>query len=181
MSGQGGQPQPDPMDSEGVPPSTPEGVQQQHREVFLHVSISPSSLVSTPGEGVQQHLDTPTPTRPTEGWDLDNSSSPSAWTSNPDNPSQQNTEPVQDHGTTTDWTTTEYQNPHYQVEPVQSHVTANASNTSTQDQDHLTGDAMNLDQTTPSHLIQHLGSSPQSIPSTPQNTITPNERIVTLQ
>src|SRR5437879_9118980 len=64
MSGLSGQPQQDPMDSEGVQPTTPEGVQPQQREFLTHISISANSIVTPQNqpERVQQNAFTATPT-----------------------------------------------------------------------------------------------------------------------
>src|SRR5207244_6021674 len=191
MSGHSGPPQQDPRDTEGVQPRTPEGVQQ--REFLHHISISPSSLVSpqqqSTGEGLQP--DTPTPIRnpPPEtdegvqnqvtqpedvpiakqGWDLGTNQNVVGW-SGPDE--------TTNASSAQDWTTAVYTNPHYQVEPVQSHVTANASSSQEQSQSHLTSESMVIDRPLIGHVSQALGSSPQSTPSTPQNTVPPEERIV---
>src|SRR5437879_5915000 len=75
MSDLSGQLQPDPMDSEGVQPTTPEGVQPQQREFLTHISISPHSFVtqSSQSERVQQNVFTTTPTpNPNQGgWSTD--------------------------------------------------------------------------------------------------------------
>src|SRR5438128_10994427 len=64
MSGLSGQPQQDPMDSEGVQLTTPEGVQPQQREFLMHISISANSIVTPQNqpERVQQNVFTATPT-----------------------------------------------------------------------------------------------------------------------
>src|SRR5438128_490137 len=64
MSGLSGQPQQDPMDSEGVQPTTPEGVQPQQREFLTHISISANSIVTPQNqpERVQQNVFTATTT-----------------------------------------------------------------------------------------------------------------------
>src|SRR5438128_6522731 len=70
MSGLSGQPQPDPTNSEGIQPTTHEGVQQQQREFLTHISISPHSIVtqSSQSERVQQNVFTTTPTpNPNQG------------------------------------------------------------------------------------------------------------------
>src|SRR5438128_444846 len=72
MSGLSGQPQQDPMDSEGVQPTTPEGVQPQQREFLTHISISANSIVTPQNqpERVQQNVftDSPTPNPNQGGW-----------------------------------------------------------------------------------------------------------------
>src|SRR5437879_5564001 len=192
MSGHRGPPQQDPRGTEGVQPRTPEGVQQ--REFLHHISISPSSLVSPQqqliGEGLQP--DTPTPIRnlpletdegvqnqvtlpedvpmANQGWNLQTNQAASEW-DGPDNVTT-NASSAQD------WTTAEYTNPHYQVEPVQSHVTANAFGSQDQSQSHLTSESMVLDRPHIGHVTQFSGSTPQPTPSTPQNTVPPEERIV---
>src|SRR5437899_984317 len=75
MSGLSGQPQQDPMDSEGVQPTTPEGVQPQQREFLTHISISANSIVTPQNqpERVQQNVYTasPTPNPNLSGWSND--------------------------------------------------------------------------------------------------------------
>src|SRR5438128_2145500 len=191
MSGHRGPPQQDPRGTEGVQPRTPEGVQQ--REFLHHISISPSSLVSPQqqltGEGLQP--DTPTPIRNSpyetdegvqnqvtqpedvpmanQGWDLQSNLNAAGWT-DPDE--------TTNASSAQDWTTAEYNNPHYQVESDQSHVTTNAFGSQDQSQSHLTSESMVLDKPHIGHVTQFSGSATQSTPSTPQNTVPPEERIV---
>src|SRR5438128_976416 len=192
MSGHSGPPQQDPRDTEGVQPRTPEGVQQ--REFLHHISISPNSIVSPQqqqtGEGLQP--DTPTPIRnpppetdegvqnqvtqpedvprANQGWDLGTNQTASEW-DRPDNVTT-NASSAQD------WITAEYTNPYYQVEPGQRHVTANASSSQEQSQSHLTSESMVIDRPLIGHVTQAFESSPLPTPSTPQNTVPPEERIV---
>src|SRR5437660_11974525 len=72
MSGLSGQPQQDPMDSEVVQSTSPEGVQPQQREFLTHISISANSIVTPQNqpERIQQNVftDSPTPNPNASPW-----------------------------------------------------------------------------------------------------------------
>src|SRR5438128_3246113 len=162
MSGLSGQPQQNPMDSEGVQPTTPEDVQPQQREFLSHISVSPHSIVtqSSQSERVQQNVFTDSPTP---------------------NP---NASPWPTEGLLGEPRTSNHERVHIDLpedERVQGHVTLTervqtpqpaASHTATpQPQGQVTADT-----STPMEIIPTSGqvtTAPPAPPSTPTNTTPP--------
>src|SRR5438128_7307556 len=171
MSGLSGQPQQDPMDSEGVQPTTPEGVQPQQREFLTHISISANSIVTPQNqpERVQQNVftATTTPAPNASPWSTDGilEDQHQAWggepcTSNPErvhNIDLQAYERVQGHVTPTE-----------RVQLLQPAATHTAT---PQLQGQVTADT-----STPMEVIPTSGqvtTAPLAPPSTPANTTPP--------
>src|SRR5438128_5638089 len=163
MSGLSGQPQQDPMDSEGVQPTTPEGVQPQQREFLTHISISANSIVTPQNqpERVQQNVftDSPTPNPnanpwPTEDLVADQHQARGGERVHIDLPEH---ERVQGHVTLT--------------ERVQTPQPATSHTATPQPQGQVTADT-----STPMEIIPTSGqviTAPPAPPSTPTNTTPP--------
>src|SRR5438128_6775077 len=162
MSGYCGQPQPDPMDSEGVQPTTPECVQLQQREFFTHVSISPHSFTtqSSQPERVQPNVYTasPTPNPNLSGWSNDvvladqQAWGGEPWTSNHERVQIPDYKRVQGHVTSTE----QVQTP----QPVATPTTTSQ----------VTGQ---VTETTPTPMEGQVTTAPLVPPSTPKNTNPP--------